>query len=196
VKSAPASDNMLIALQEETTDEEKRVDRAVLRAIEPIAGDLQLIWCSTLFHRDLSFLKCETKLLESFKVSQGLCEQNIMKIRQCESCPVVGDLSSLPKQLETADSKVPSLTTLGFSEEEVENACITDPHGVLSFEGGETAGLDRVRHFIWAVDGISNCINNIDGMKEVMARDSSKLSAFLAHGCISPRYLYAEIQVR
>jgi hypothetical protein len=64
--------------------------------------------------------------------------------------------------LETADSKVPSLTTLGFSEEEVENACITDPHGVLSFEGGETAGLDRVRHFIWAVDGISKIITSTE----------------------------------
>jgi len=180
------------------TDEEKKVDKAVRRAIEPLAGDLQLIWGSTMFHRsDVSFLKCETQISDSFNLFRVLCEQNIVKIRQCESSPILGDLSSLPEQLKTADSKAaPSLSTLGFSEEEVENASIPDPRAVLSFKGGETAGLHRVGHFIWTIHGVSNCIKNFDRMNEMMAYNSSKLSVFLAHGCISPRYLYTEIQVR
>ena len=65
-----------------------------------------------------------------------------------------------------------------------------NPHGA-AMEGGETAGLARLRYYLWDTDLVADYFNTRNGM---LGGDySTKLSPWLAHGCVSPRRVYWEI---
>ena len=58
--------------------------------------------------------------------------------------------------------------------------------------GGETAGLTRLQSYLWDTDHIAaykKTRNGSFGMDY-----SSKFSAYLAHGCLSPKQIYWELQ--
>lgn len=83
-------------------------------------------------------------------------------------------------------SKIPSLQDLGLQEPE------SDSRIVLSFQGGEQAGLDRLDEYFWETD----CITRYKETRNKLlgANYSSKFSPWLANGCLSPRTIYAELQ--
>jgi deoxyribodipyrimidine photo-lyase len=59
------------------------------------------------------------------------------------------------------------------------------------FEGGETKALQRVNYYLWESKLVSNYFDIRNGM---LGGDySTKLSVWLAHGCISPGYIWQEI---
>ena len=58
--------------------------------------------------------------------------------------------------------------------------------GVMSFTGGEDAALQRVEEWMWRDDNLKEYFDIRNGM--LGERYSSKLSPWLALGCISPRY--------
>jgi deoxyribodipyrimidine photo-lyase len=59
-------------------------------------------------------------------------------------------------------------------------------------EGGETKALQRVKYYLWESKLLSNYFNIRNGM---LGGDySTKLSVWLAHGCISPNYIWDEIR--
>ncbi|MFC6736948.1 DASH family cryptochrome, partial [Halolamina salina] len=62
-----------------------------------------------------------------------------------------------------------------------------DDRGVLAFEGGETAGLDRLEAYVWEGDHLREYKWTRNGL--LGAEYSSKLSPWLAAGCLSPRYV-------
>ncbi|MFW5697346.1 MAG: DASH family cryptochrome, partial [Fimbriimonadaceae bacterium] len=67
-----------------------------------------------------------------------------------------------------------------------------DPRRALSFEGGETAGLARLKHYFWQEDHLARYKSTRNGM---IGEDySSKLSPWLAHGCLSPRLVWHQIK--
>ena len=68
----------------------------------------------------------------------------------------------------------------------------SDPRSVLDFEWGEDAAWMRLRHYFWETESLSRYKETRNGM--IGADYSSKLSAWLSLGCISPRSIYAEIQ--
>ena len=82
---------------------------------------------------------------------------------------------------------VPALDELG-----VGGPPAPDERGVLAFEGGETAGRERVREYVWEGDHLRNYKATRNGL--LGADYSSKLSAWLAHGCLSPRYVHEEVK--
>lgn len=62
----------------------------------------------------------------------------------------------------------------------------------LILKGGETAGLERLNEFIWETDAIQTYKET---RNESCGLDySSKFSAYLAQGCLSPKLIYAEIK--
>lgn len=69
-----------------------------------------------------------------------------------------------------------------------------DPRSVLPFEGGETAGLRRVRQYIWDEDRLREYKVTRNGL--LGSGFSSKFSPWLALGCISPRTVAMEVCVR
>lgn len=57
--------------------------------------------------------------------------------------------------------------------------------------GGETAGLERLETYVWDRDRLKVYKETRNGMLD--PDDSSKLSPWLAHGCLSPRRVQAEV---
>ena len=63
----------------------------------------------------------------------------------------------------------------------------------IAFNGGETAALHRLKHYLWDSGCISEYFSTRNGM---LGPDySTKFSPWLAHGCISPRTIHHEVSV-
>jgi deoxyribodipyrimidine photo-lyase len=82
--------------------------------------------------------------------------------------------------------EIPTLADLGQEEPP------TDDRAVLPFEGGESAGKRRVEEYIWESDHLREYKKTRNGL--LGADYSSKFSAWLAAGCLSPRWVYREVQ--
>lgn len=83
---------------------------------------------------------------------------------------------------------VPTTEQLGLGP-----APVRDPRSVLSFEGGETAGLRRVRQYIWEEDRLREYKETRNGL--LGSGFSSKFSPWLALGCLSPKTIVSEVRV-
>jgi deoxyribodipyrimidine photo-lyase len=66
-----------------------------------------------------------------------------------------------------------------------------DERATVQFEGGETAGLARLKEYFWDKDLLKSYKKTRNGM--VGGDYSSKFSPWLAHGCLSPRFIFSEI---
>ena len=60
------------------------------------------------------------------------------------------------------------------------------------FTGGEAEALGRVRHYVWTADRLREYKQTRNGL--TVRDDSSKISAALALGCLSARFVYAEVR--
>jgi deoxyribodipyrimidine photo-lyase len=67
-----------------------------------------------------------------------------------------------------------------------------DARVALPFTGGETAAISRLNHYFFETKSISNYKETRNGL--IGANYSSKFSAWLALGCISPRFIYHELK--
>lgn len=81
---------------------------------------------------------------------------------------------------------IPCLKALGISPPPVE------VQSAWPFAGGETEGLRRLKHFIWESESILSYKTTRNGM--LGADYASKLSPWLALGCLSPRRVWQEIK--
>jgi deoxyribodipyrimidine photo-lyase len=66
-----------------------------------------------------------------------------------------------------------------------------DDRAVLDFAGGERAGKRRVEEYVWDEDRLRSYKETRNGL--LGADYSSKLSPWLAAGCLSPRWLHREV---
>ena len=67
-----------------------------------------------------------------------------------------------------------------------------DTRAAIQFKGGETQATDRLNHYFFESKSISQYKETRNGL--VGADYSSKFSAWLALGCISPRFIYQELK--
>ncbi|MDP4710390.1 MAG: DASH family cryptochrome [Saprospiraceae bacterium] len=66
------------------------------------------------------------------------------------------------------------------------------PKAALQFEGGETKGLERLKHYLWDTDKVKTYKLT---RNELLGADySSKFSPWLAQGCLSPKQIYHELK--
>jgi len=108
--------------------------------------------------------------------------------KEIEDGAEVRDPVTAPETVPTPDldpGEVPTLSTLGIDPPP------SDDRAVLPFEGGESAGKRRVQQYIWEGDHLREYKQTRNGM--LGADYSSKFSPWLAAGCLSPRWLHAEI---
>ena len=191
--------------QEEVCSEELRVDKAVRKVLKGINASgknsesaLKPVWGSTLYlPQDLPFDKTYMGMPDVFTPFRNKVEKQ-SDIRIPYNTPLSEKLV-IPEELiqEISGDKcslsfMPSLTDLGYSEEEAEEAKKPDPRGVMPFKGGETAALARVQDYIWDKDLLKNYFDTRNGM--LGADYSTKFSPWLAHGCVSPRFIATECQ--
>jgi deoxyribodipyrimidine photo-lyase len=87
---------------------------------------------------------------------------------------------------------MPTLSDLGYTDEQIEEAETIHPTCDVIFRGGETAALARVHEYVWE----KNLLMNYKHRRRIpiLQQRTSKLSPWLAHGCLSPRFLAAEAE--
>ena len=87
---------------------------------------------------------------------------------------------------EIAPIILPTIDDLGIQE------VAMDIRAAIQFKGGESEAVSRLNYYFFETKSISNYKETRNGM--VGADYSSKFSAWLALGCISPRFIYLELK--
>ena len=169
-----------IYYHEEITTEEKNVETNLCSAIKLQKIDINCFWGSTLLHPDdLPFTIANLPELFTHFRRQVEIDFKVQKV-----FPTPDFLPPLPVNLDIGE--IPNLATFGLTES------ITCDRAVLQFRGGETESLKRLDHYFWQSDRLQVYKQTRNGM--LYTDDSSKFSPWLALGCISPRYIYAQVK--
>ncbi|WP_255195636.1 DASH family cryptochrome [Halorarius litoreus] len=158
--------------------EEFETERAVRRALDADGVAIERFWTHTLYHVNDLPTPVES-IQDTFTPWRKEVEQ------EAEG----RDTEPTPERVETPTVEagdVPTNTDLGVTP-----APPPDDRGVLAFEGGERAGLDRLETYVWTEDRLREYKETRNGL--LGAGYSSKLSPWLALGCLSPRYIGEEV---
>lgn len=177
---ANAIDAQAVYWHREATAEELAVETALADQLAAAGQTGQTHWGATLYHLDDLPFPIQ-KVPEVFTQFRKQVEKSSAVYDPMDP---PGQLPPLPSSLEPGI--LPSLDQLGLAAPEL------DDRGVLPFHGGETAGLARLRDYIWEADCLKAYKQTRNGM--LGANYSSKFSAWLALGCLSPRRVYQAVQ--
>jgi deoxyribodipyrimidine photo-lyase len=167
---------------QEIGTEETAVEEAVAKALSDTDARPGYFWGKTLYHaKDLPFDVPDDipEVYTNFR--KGV--ENQSQVRSTIAPPE--SLPPLPDDL--APGPIPRLDDLGFDRDGA-----VDDRSVLPFHGGETRGLDRIDEYIWREDCLKKYKATRNGL--LGANYSSKFSPWLAHGCITPRQIYEQVQ--
>ncbi len=179
-----------IYASKEVTQEETDTESNLSKRLKPLNIDLDLFWVSTLYHvRDLPF--SVSRLPDVFTQFRNKVEK-YAEVRSPVPTPERVRLAQNQPANGAAETPVdagdlPTLATFGFLTE-----YLTDIRAAVPFRGGETTAVARLERYIWE----RNLIRTYkDTRNEMLGEDySSKFSAWLALGCLSPRFVYAEVK--
>lgn len=168
-----------IYASKEVTQEETNTESTLSKLLKPHNVDLELFWGATLYHvRDLPF--DIARLPDVFTQFRNQVERRA-KVRATLEDPI---RVKLVPEVDPGD--MPSIATFGFSPD-----LKIDGRRAVPFKGGETVALDRLEHYLWESDLIKTYKETRNGL--LGEAYSSKFSAWLAHGCLSPRMIYEEV---
>jgi deoxyribodipyrimidine photo-lyase len=157
--------------------EERDVERGVRDAL-PDDVAFERRWTHTLYHPD-DLPTPPDRIDDTFTPWRKTVESEAA-VRAPVAAP---DAVSTPV-LDPGD--VPTLSALGL------DTLPEDERAVLPFEGGESAGKRRLEAYVWEGDHLREYKRTRNGM--LGADYSSKFSPWLAAGCLSPRWIHAEVQ--
>ncbi|AFY74906.1 cryptochrome, DASH family [Synechococcus sp. PCC 7502] len=163
----------------EVTSEEIKVEAKLIDNLKKISIKSESFWGNTLYHPDALPFAIDRlpELFTSFrKEVEKFCTVN----------PCVPIPTYLPSLQDLEIGEMPTLEELGLEP------AIADPRAVIKFIGGETQALERLDYYFWQSDLIATYKETRNAM--LGGNYSSKFSPWLALGCISPRYIYAQIQ--
>jgi len=162
----------------EVAYEENKTEKAVQSALFKLGCEFESISTSTLYHaEDLPFsIKDIPEVFTNFRKKT----EKDAEIRPPFAAPTCISSPKIPPL------QLHSLTDLGLEK------CVYDNRAVLQFKGGETEALARLTRYFYDTQLLSTYKETRNGM--VGADYSSKFSPWLALGCISPRYIYAQVR--
>ncbi|MFH5797041.1 DASH family cryptochrome [Haladaptatus sp. CMAA 1911] len=188
---AAAIDADVVSFHTAPTAEERAVEHAVTREIRDseTRGDtaIEAVWGHTLYHPDdLSVPIADID--DTFTSFRGTVERSDAGVRPPIEAPTT--LPPVPAEVgdggEIEPGTVPSFVDLGVEP------VTPDERSVLDFEGGETAGLDRLERYVWKRDRLRGYKETRNGL---LGSDySSKLSPWLNSGCLSPRTVFETVE--
>ncbi len=164
-----------IYCSEECTPEEKEEEYL----LEKAGFRLKRIWQHSLYHPEALSFPID-KLPKVFTAFRKKAE----KYAEIDAPNEAVKVPHWPKGLE--ESPLPSMDQLGLK------AVSFDDRSVLNFKGGESAAWQRLEDYFWNKGRLKEYKKTRNGL--VGADYSSKFSAWLAQGCISPRSIYQEIK--
>lgn len=176
-----------ILFHEEVTDEEMRVEQAMRAACGRAGIEATGFWGATLHHvGDLPFyLEDMPDVFTPFRKEL----EKRSSVRPARDAPsereaFVADF--LPEDFE--EGRLPTLSELGCEHAQT----VSDPRGVLPFEGGERAARARLHRYFFEEDRLRHYKQTRNGL--IGAGYSSKFSPWLALGCLSPRRIFEEVR--
>ena len=163
--------------QTKPATEELSAEHAVREAL-PSSVDFERRWTHTLYHiNDLP--TPYDQINDTFTPWRKRVEREA-PVRDPRPAP---ETIVVPSALEPGTS--PTLAALDIDPP------VSDDRAVLPFTGGETAGKRRVESYLWEGDHLREYKQTRNGL--LGADYSSKFSAWLAAGCLSPRWINREI---
>jgi deoxyribodipyrimidine photo-lyase len=174
--------------QKEWTPEELNVAVSIKAKI----SNLNLKWVEShdqfLFHPDDIPFKWQG-MPKVFTQFRKLCEKSVA-VRPLVSAGSLSLANTVSDTIsntasDTRANYIPTLQDLGFED------FTTDPRSAFPFKGGEQEAFDRIQNYFWNTKNISHYKTTRNGL--VGIDYSSKLSAWLANGSISPRTIYFEL---
>jgi deoxyribodipyrimidine photo-lyase len=158
--------------------EEKQTDKLVQTELFKLRCELETFSTSTLYHAvDLPFsIKDIPDVFTKFrkKTEQDATVRATFEKPLAIESPIIPPLN------------LPTLEELGLEFSKI------DSRAAIQFKGGETQATERLNHYFFETKSLSNYKETRNGM--VGDDYSSKFSAWLALGCISPRTIYHEIK--
>lgn len=164
--------------KKEVAHEEKNVQASVEKELWKQKCLFEDFSTSTLYHAvDLPFGIRD--IPEVFSVFRKRVEKETPIRPALEETKVIKSPSIAPISL-------PSLSGLGFQK------VVIDKRAVLPFKGGEQEAKKRLEHYFFETRSLSNYKETRNGL--IGANYSSKFSAWLALGCISPRWIYQQVK--
>lgn len=175
----------------EVCPEELRLEQKVQEVLKAKrAGALQLCWTYELHHYDDLPAEVRRKGASGFS-GYRRCFSERVHVRN--PLPRVDLTKSSPVHWPRAEGLPSSVTDLGLAAPE------PDDRAEVSWVGGETAALARLEEYFFESNDIALQFVGAtnfphDGHSSTVAKSQSKLSPWLAHGCLSARYLYAELK--
>ena len=182
----------------EVCSEELRIQRQVQQVLRQNgAGSLQLHWGYELLHHDdLPFATKDRAAFKEIEVFLG----RVRGVSPRPSAWHEPDFATGPEKAvhwQRACEQVPQAEEVmgkNFLAQES-----TSPHVEFRWQGGETAALARVREYIWDEDRLALDYVGATSVRSLYRSPlddeaTSRLSPWLAHGCLSPRLLYEEVQ--
>lgn len=164
----------MLITSKEVTQEETSLEYEISQQLKPSNIDMEMVWGATLFHvRDLPFqVKFLPDVFTDFR----------KKIEKQSSVrPQVPSIQSL-ELIEGIE--IPAIPTLrDFGLEEINE---------LRFRGGESEAKKRLDYYFWQKSLLKTYKETRNGM---LGDDySSKFSAYISLGCLSPRYIYEQVK--
>lgn len=164
--------------EREVAFEEKRTEKLVQTELFKLRCELETFSTSTLYHaEDLPFAKKD--IPDVFTVFRKKIEQET-SVRSVFSSPLTIASPIIPKL------NLPTLKKLDLELSKI------DSRAAINFKGGETQAIKRLNHYFFETKSLSKYKETRNGM--VGENYSSKFSAWLALGCISPRAIYHEVK--
>jgi deoxyribodipyrimidine photo-lyase len=162
----------------EVSYEEKQTEALVQSELFKIKCELETFSTSTLYHaEDLPFsIKDIPDVFSNFR-------------KKTEKESPIRSAFEKPSQINSPELDVldlPSLEDLGLIFTPIYT------RAAIRFKGGETQAIARLNHYFFESKCISEYKETRNGL--VGADYSSKFSAWLALGCISPRFIYEELK--
>jgi deoxyribodipyrimidine photo-lyase len=162
----------------EVAFEEKQTEKKVQDELFKLRCELETFSTSTLYRaEDLPFsIKDIPDVFTVFR-------------RKTEHDAVIRKALEKPEKINSpaiAILELPTLKDLDLKKTKI------DARAAISFKGGETEALKRLNHYFYETKGLSTYKETRNGM--VGADYSSKFSAWLALGCLSPRYIYEKVK--
>lgn len=171
-----------IFFSEEVTAEEKNVDNSLRKSALLSQVAVHSYWQSTLYHGDdLPFAIQDLPEVFTFFRKEVEKKSTVRK-----SLPAPKDLSFPQESLKIKSENLPTLKELGLEIPRL------DLRGTLEWKGGETAAMARLEEYFWTKDLLKTYKETRNGL--IGVDYSSKFSAWLALGCLSPRVIAEEVK--
>jgi deoxyribodipyrimidine photo-lyase len=164
--------------KKEVAYEEKQTEERAEKELWKLKCEIKTFSTSTLYHaQDLPFsIKDIPDVFTNFRKRI----EKESSIRKIFSAPLAIKSPNIP------ELQLPRLEQLGLIPSNI------DVRAAITFKGGETEGYKRLHYYFTQTKAISNYK---DTRNEMIGTDySSKFSAWLALGCLSPREIYVELK--